>query len=230
MTRRGYPEARARSSGWWRSFEVGLSVLGGVIVLPFLAMAFIAVAIEDGRPILFRQTRIGRHGKPFEVLKIRSMRVRESGPLITAKGDTRITIVGRFLRRYKLDELPQVWNVIRGEMAVVGPRPEVPAYVALRDPMWRQLLEWRPGLTDLATLVYRDEEAELARASDPERHYREVVSPAKLALNLDYLKRATPWVDLELMLLTIRYSLFRKGFDGEKIRRKFLPGIEASRR
>ena len=163
--------------------------------------------VNDGRPVLFRQRRVGRHGEPFTILKFRSMRMRRGGPEITSSGDGRVTRTGRFLRRYKLDELPQLWNVVRGDMSLIGPRPELPRYV---DPLpaWRAVHRVRPGITDLATLVYRDEERVLAGFPDPERGYRETVLPAKLALNLEYLQRRSPSRDLKLLALTVRYSFW----------------------
>lgn len=197
--------------------------LGGLVALiPLLALIALLVRKEDGGPVLFRQTRIGRRGRPFELLKFRSMRVHDGGPVITAAGDSRITKIGQKLRDYKLDELPQLWNVVRGDMSLVGPRPEVSRYVVPANAVWERVLRVRPGITDLATLVYRNEEELLGRAEDPERTYREVVLPEKLQLNLCYLQRSTLLLDLKLILLTLRYSLFRKGFEPEAVKRQLL--------
>ncbi len=193
----------------------GLLVLG-----PLLAVVAVLVRFEDGGPVLFRQVRIGRRGRPFELLKFRTMRTSNQGPEITAAGDRRITRIGRKLRDTKLDELPQLWNVVRGDMSLVGPRPEVSRYVVPESAIWQRVLSVRPGITDLATLVFRNEEVLLGQAEDPERFYRETVLPEKLELNLTYLQRATPLRDLRLILLTLRYSFFPHGFEPEAIKRQ----------
>ena len=155
--------------------------------LPAFLLIALLIRIEDGGPVFFRQTRVGRNGRFFQLLKFRSMRVNSPGTSITAATDTRITRVGRVLRHYKLDELPQLWNVLTRDMSLIGPRPEVPEYVDLNDSTWRDVLGFRPGITDLASLIYRDEEQVLARGSnDLDRYYREVILPEKLSLNLQY--------------------------------------------
>jgi lipopolysaccharide/colanic/teichoic acid biosynthesis glycosyltransferase len=193
------------------------------VLLPALAAAAAAVWLDDGFPVLFRQIRIGRGGRPFEVLKFRSMYRDAPGALITASGDRRVTRSGRLLRRFKLDELPQLWNVLRGDMSLVGPRPEVPRYVDLREPVWRAVLEVRPGITDVATLLYRDEERILAGFEDAEKGYRESVLPAKLRLNLEYLRRRSAVRDLKLLALTVRYSALPGTLDVARIKRLMLP-------
>ena len=184
----------------------------------------LAVVADSGFPILFRQKRIGQGGKPFELLKFRSMHTGMAGTSITAGADPRVTRVGAILRKYKLDELPQLWNVFNGTMSLIGPRPEVPKFVDSADPLWRAVLELTPGITDLATLVYRDEESILEGAADPEAYYRTSVLPAKLKMNLDYARRRNWQLDLELLLLTARYSLSPAGFDPDRIRRR-LTGV-----
>lgn len=191
---------------------------------PLLLLLGAAVAVTSGFPILFRQKRIGQGGEPFELLKFRSMRTGMAGTSITAGSDPRVTPVGAFLRRYKLDELPQLWNVFNGTMSLIGPRPEVPGFVDTGDPLWREVLALRPGITDLATLVYRDEETVLKAAADPERYYRETVLPDKLRMNVDYARRRSWSRDLELLLLTARYSLSPAGFDPAAIRRRLTGG------
>ncbi len=197
--------------------------LGGLVVLaPLLAVIAVLVRCGDGGPILFRQERIGRWGRPFELLKFRSMRTSNEGPAITAAGDSRITKIGHRLRKYKLDELPQLWNVVRGDMSLVGPRPEVSRYVNPVDTVWQRVLSVRPGITDLATLVYRNEEEVLGGADDSERLYRDVVLPEKLRLNISYLERSTPLRDLKLILLTIRYSMFPVSFEPEVVKKRLV--------
>lgn len=129
------------------------------------------------------------------------------GSQITAAGDSRITRAGALLRRLKLDEFAQFFNVLKGDMTLCGPRPEVPRYVDLNDPLWRELLSGRPGITDPASLLYRDEERILSQSTDPERAYRESILPAKLRISARYLQRRTMWSDLKLIFMTARYSL-----------------------
>ena len=153
------------------------------------------------------------------------MRTGSHGSLITAAGDGRVTRAGVALRRFKLDELPQLFNVFKGDMSLVGPRPEVPEYVQLEAPVWQAVLQVRPGVTDLATLLYRDEEKLLGMSGDPNTLYRESVLPAKLVLNLGYLRSRSFLRDLKLIHLTIRYSLFPKRFDPELIKRALGAGV-----
>jgi lipopolysaccharide/colanic/teichoic acid biosynthesis glycosyltransferase len=200
----------------------GAAGLALLIASPILIAAIIAIWLEDGSPVLFRQTRIGQYGKPFSILKLRSMRKKAAGNLITMEGDARITRVGRLLRKFKLDELPQLWNVLRGEMNIIGPRPEVPLYVDAADPVWQQVLCLKPGLTDLATLVFRDEERTLARSTDIQKTYREVVLPEKLALNLNYARARSVVSDLKLIALTARYSLMPGSFNPDRLTNRLL--------
>ncbi|MEO8592810.1 MAG: sugar transferase [Candidatus Solibacter sp.] len=203
-------------------FDRGVAVLALLLWLPVSAAIGIAIWLEDGRPILFRQTRIGRGGRPFRLVKFRSMYNHRGGPDVTSSGDRRITRIGRFLRRYKLDEVPQLWNVLVGDMNLVGPRPEVPAYVEMSNALWKAILRVRPGLTDLATLLYRDEELILAGYADPERAYREAILPAKLGLNLEYLAKRSFARDLRLLALTVVYSLLPGMFNPSRARRLIL--------
>lgn len=189
-----------------RLVDILLSALGLLLLaLPLLAIA-LWVKLDSRGPVLFRQQRVGRFGRPFMIHKFRTMAVDAParGPQITVGADPRITRVGQVLRRTKLDELPQLWDVLRGAMSLVGPRPEVPKYVALYPEEMRQLLlSVRPGITDLASLQYRDESAVLAAAADPERAYVEQVLPAKLALSSRYVREATLLGDLRLILATL---------------------------
>jgi lipopolysaccharide/colanic/teichoic acid biosynthesis glycosyltransferase len=190
-----------------------------LFLLPVMAVLAAAILLDDGWPVFFGQTRVGKRGKPFRIWKFRTMRAGSRGNAITAAGDRRITRSGAVLRRLKLDELPQLFNVLKGDMSLVGPRPEVPEYVQLEAPIWQAVLQVRPGVTDLASLLYRDEEQLLGAAPDPNALYRETVLPAKLALNLGYLQSRSFWRDLKLILLSIRYSLFPKRFDADLIKR-----------
>jgi len=144
------------------------------------------------------------------------------GKKITASDDDRVTPVGSILRRYKLDELPQLCNVIRGDMSILGPRPEIPAFVNPQDPLWTSVLRVRPGITSLASLLFRNEECLLAPVSNQEEYYRSVLLPLKLRLEAEYLTKRNAWTDLKLVLLTLRYSFFPRGFDRDQIYRSFL--------
>lgn len=188
-----------------RLLDIVCAFGGLLIVAPLLAVVTLAVLLDDGWPVLFRQERVGRNGTRFEILKFRSMRAQPhgAGPLLTAAGDSRLTRVGRVIRRWKLDELPQLLNVLRGEMTLVGPRPEVPRYVAHYSDAQRAVLALTPGITDPASLAFLDEERKLAAARDPERFYLDHAMPAKIALNLDYARAATCWSDLGVVIRTV---------------------------
>jgi lipopolysaccharide/colanic/teichoic acid biosynthesis glycosyltransferase len=174
-----------------------------------LAAIAIAIKAQDGGPVLHRAVRIGRGGRPFRLFKFRTMvaGADSMGPGITAGGDPRITPLGRRLRRAKLDELPQLVNVLLGDMSLVGPRPEDPRYVALYTPEQRQVLLVRPGITSAASLAYRREE-QLLSGPDWEAAYRGQVMPAKLTIDLDYLARRSFWSDVMLIVRTAM-ALFR---------------------
>ncbi|PZP27288.1 MAG: sugar transferase [Roseateles depolymerans] len=186
-----------------RLFDILAAAAGLLLLSPLLLLAALWVKLDSPGPVLFRQTRVGRHGVPFSIHKFRTMRV-APGAAITVGEDPRITRSGRVLRQTKLDELPQLWDVLRGAMSLVGPRPELPNYVALYPAELRAVvLSVRPGITDPASLAFSHEAELLAAASDPEREYREVVLPAKLRLSADYAARATLATDLGLILATL---------------------------
>jgi len=145
---------------------------------------------------------MGREGRLFTLFKFRTMRVNDTGPLVTAAGDDRVMRIGKILRRTKLDELPEFWNVLTGDMSLVGARPEVPDLVNLNNVQWRQVLQSRPGLTDPVTIRLRNEEQLLATVSEPERFYLEVLQPYKLMGYVDYLNNRTWWKDLKVILKT----------------------------
>ncbi|MBZ5604471.1 MAG: sugar transferase [Acidobacteriia bacterium] len=201
-----------------RCLDIFGAGLGLIVLLPVFALISVCIWLEDRGSPLFHQKRVGRHGRFFELMKFRSMRTGTRGATITAGGDPRCTRVGRVLRRYKLDELPQLWNVLRGDMSLVGPRPEIPLFVDASAPVWQDVLSVRPGITDLASLIYRNEEELLRLAADVEREYRERILPDKLQLNLQYLKRQSMTGDLYIILLTLRYSLFPAAFDSGRVR------------
>jgi lipopolysaccharide/colanic/teichoic acid biosynthesis glycosyltransferase len=190
-----------------RLFDVVAATAGLVILSPLLAAIAVAIKAQDvgrdGGPVLHRAVRIGRDGRPFRLFKFRTMvaGADKVGPGITAGADPRITPVGRWLRRAKLDELPQLVNVLAGDMSLVGPRPEDPRYVALYTPEQRRVLQVRPGITSAASLAYRREEQMLC-GPEWEAAYRSQVMPAKLAIDLDYLARRTLWSDFVLIVRT----------------------------
>jgi len=187
------------------------SAAGLVLLAPVFAVVALVIAATSPGPVFFRQVRVGRGGVPFRIYKFRSMRVDAEalGGQLTIRGDPRVTRVGALLRASKIDELPQLINVLVGDMSLVGPRPEVPRYVALYTPEQRRVLEVRPGITDPASIRYRDESAVLARAADPERAYVEEVLPHKLAINLAYLDRRSLASDVGVILATV-WRLLRR--------------------
>lgn len=192
-----------------RLLDIAVSVAVLTIGIPALALIAGLVWMDSGRPILFSQSRVGRGFQRFRIWKFRSMRTGNQGPSLTVAGDHRVTRVGAFLRATKLDELPQFWNVLRGDMSLVGPRPEVPEYVELFREQYARILTIRPGVTDLASLAFRREEAILAAQPDPERHYREVVLPAKLKLAESYIAKQSLSTDAIILFRT-----FLAVFDG----------------
>ncbi len=187
-----------------RVFDFIVSALGIVVFSPVLILSALLVKVDSPGPIFFKQQRIGKEFRPFWIYKFRTMRASlDQGPNITIGNDPRITGIGRLLRQTKIDELPQLINILRGEMSFVGPRPEVPQYVQLYRKEYQQILTVRPGLTDLASLKYRDEAALLASAENPEEEYVRRILPDKIMLATDYIQRASFFFDLRLILETI---------------------------
>lgn len=195
--------ASCRSSK--RVFDFVSSLLGLTVLSPLMISVAIAIRIFDGSPVFFRQERIGLRGEPFVLLKYRTMRLKadQEGPKITVSGDQRVTRVGNWLRKTKLDELPQLWNVVIGDMTLVGPRPEVREYVDLYTPDQRQVLELLPGITDPASLKYFDEDEVLSKQSEPLKYYVEKVMPDKIEINLRYAENATLLSDIRVALSTV---------------------------
>ena len=188
-----------------RAMDIVISAAALLVLWPVFALIALAIVADDPGPVFYRQVRVGRGGKPFRIFKFRTMVVDadKKGLSITVGRDSRITRVGAFLRKTKLDELAQLLNVLRGEMSFVGPRPEVPRYVDLYTPYHRQVLLVRPGITDYASIAYRNENELLAGAKDPERMYIVTVMPAKIELNMKYLREISPLADIRLILQTI---------------------------
>lgn len=216
----------ARNADHHRSFAKGfyakygkrtldiLSATAGLILLsPLFGLVACCIKLTSRGPVFYRQVRIGQEGRPFQILKFRSMvtQTSEMDLRITVAGDPRVTAIGRILRRYKVDELPQLWNVFRGNMSLVGPRPEVPVYVAGYTPEQRMVLFARPGITDPASLAYRHEEEILADQGDPEQFYRTQILPDKLARNIAYLQQITLRNDIRIILKTGSSSFLLSG-------------------
>ena len=187
-------------SGIPRAVEVVLSLLGLIVCAPLIALSAAAIAASSPGSVIFRQERVGRGGRSFVLYKLRTMRPALGGLQVTAGDDTRVTWMGRLLRRAKLDELPELWNVLKGDMSLVGPRPEVPRYVDLENHMWRLVLRVRPGITDPMTLRLRNEEALLAEVKgEREQFYMELLQPFKLKGYLEYLRARSCWSDVKVL-------------------------------
>jgi lipopolysaccharide/colanic/teichoic acid biosynthesis glycosyltransferase len=187
-----------------RTFDFVASFIGLLLLFPLLLLLSVLIKLDSKGPVLFRQERVGRYGKLFTLVKFRSMTVKqESDSTVSVRGDVRITKTGAFLRRFKLDELPELWNVLKGEMSLVGPRPDVPGFADHLEGEDRQVLNLRPGITGPASLKYANEEEILAKVDDPEHYNREVIFPDKVRINLDYYQGQNIWLDLKIIFATI---------------------------
>lgn len=188
-----------------RFCDIVLSCLGLLLLSPLFVVVAVWIVIDNPGPVFYRQMRVGKDGKDFGLLKFRSMRVgADKSSLITiGEHDSRITRAGYYIRKYKLDELPQLWNVLVGDMSLVGPRPEVRKYVDMYTDEQRQVLTVRPGITDYASIEYIDENRILAQAEDPDRTYIEEILPAKIALNMRYIKHQTLGEYMKIIFLTL---------------------------
>ncbi len=187
-----------------RIFDFCCSLAGLTLLAPAFLAAALLIKLDSPGPVFFRQERVGRHGVPFRIFKFRTMRAGAGGSQITVGDDARITRVGRVLRRFKLDELPQLLNVLRGEMSLVGPRPEVPRYVACYPVKARKIVfSVMPGITDWASLKYKDESVLLARAADPERAYIEEILPVKMGYYVRYVQERSLLSDVKIIFLTL---------------------------
>lgn len=200
-----------------RILDVVFSAAGLLLLLPLCALVALCIKANSRGPVFYRQIRVGENGRPFRIAKFRSMdAVASNMPAgITISGDTRVTGVGRILRRYKIDELPQLWNVLRGDMSLVGPRPELPIYVETYSPGQRLVLSVRPGITDPASLAYRNEEDVLSRCENPEQLYLKRVLPDKLARNLTYVQGISFRADLRIICTTVACSFL--GVESEAV-------------
>lgn len=195
-----------------RAFDILVAVLGLILLSPVFIILALWILIDSKGPVFYRQLRVGIFGEHFRIYKFRTMRIGSDqvGPLITIGADSRITRPGFFIRKYKLDEFPQLINVLLGDMSLVGPRPEVPKYVSLYPPDIREIvLSVRPGITDFASIEYRDENSILGSADDPERVYVEEILPKKLMLCKEYVVNRNFVVDLNIIIRTIFAIFFR---------------------
>ncbi len=187
-----------------RIFDIVASGCGLLVLLPLLAILTVWIKLDSAGPVFYRQIRVGRNNRDFRLFKFRSMRVgADKHGLITVGGhDPRITRSGYFIRKYKLDELPQLINVFIGDMSLVGPRPEVRKYVDMYTPEQMHVLDVRPGITDMASIRYRNENELLETVDDPDKYYVEVIMQDKLRINLEYVARHSFWFDIKLIFQT----------------------------
>jgi lipopolysaccharide/colanic/teichoic acid biosynthesis glycosyltransferase len=186
-----------------RALDLVVSGVAIVLLAPVIAAIAAAVLLDSGSPVFYGQERVGLDFRRFRIWKFRSMRPSNSGSKITVRGDSRITRIGRVLRATKLDELPQLWNVFVGQMSLVGPRPEVPEYVEMYRNRYEAILTVRPGITDLASIQFRDEEVILAASADPIEYYTSQILPAKLDLADAYLRKRSLLLDMSIILRTL---------------------------
>jgi lipopolysaccharide/colanic/teichoic acid biosynthesis glycosyltransferase len=194
-----------------RTLDLAVALVGLLLLWPLILVGWVAAKLSSGGGGFFRQPRVGRDGRTFRILKLQTMRPQsKAGSPVTAGDDPRITPTGRWLRKLKLDELPQLWNVLTGDMSLVGPRPDVPGFADRLEGEERRLLALRPGITGPATLVFKEEEELLAGHADPERYNREVIWPTKVALNLVYLDHYHLRLDLLYILATVLPPLRRR--------------------
>ncbi len=196
-----------------RIFDLTLCIPGLMVIWPMLLVIIFLIRRDGGKTVFFRQQRIGKNGNPFLIWKFRTMveNAESLGKQLTVGDDPRITRIGHWLRKTKLDELPQLFNILSGEMSFVGPRPEVPKYVELYTEEQKQVLNLLPGITDLASIEYRNESNLLAESSDPEKTYIEEIMPEKIRINLEYCSNANVITDLMVILKTLFRVFIKRG-------------------
>lgn len=186
-----------------RLFDIIFSLLTLIILLPLFFIFSLLIIVYSKGPVFYLQKRVGKNGKLFNLVKFRTMYLNaDKQGFLTVGNDKRITSVGKFLRKYKLDELPQFINVLLGHMSIVGPRPEVPKYVALYDERQKKVLTVKPGITDYSSLVYFEESNELSKTTNPEEYYIKVIMPHKINLSLKYIENKTFWFDIKIIVWT----------------------------
>lgn len=207
-----------------RIIDAAIALIALVLLSPLLLLVSILIKISMPGPVLFTQTRIGQHAKPFTIWKFRSMKLNNSKVSITLSSDTRVTPLGRFIRKTKIDELPQLWNILRGDMSIVGPRPDVPGYYDTLQGENCQIWMLRPGLTGLDSMCYPDEQIILDQQAEPERFYDEQLWPDKVRLNLLYARNTNILLDIHILLNTAGVLLFGKQFFPIRIEGKVVAG------
>ena len=193
-----------------RLFDLFLAAISLIVLAPLFGIIALAIVLDSSGPVFYKGSRIGKDGKPFKIYKFRTMVVHadQMGSALTSGGDPRVTRVGRIMRKFKIDELPQLINVLLGEMSVVGPRPESPGYVALYTAQQNRVLQVKPGITGLTQIQFRNEEALLQRYADVEAAYTETIMPYKLSIDMEYIAQRSFFYDLRLIAETV-ISLFR---------------------
>jgi len=201
-----------------RLFDIILSGIGLILLSPILLALVVAIKRDTPGPVFFRGSRVGLHGKPFRIFKLRTMVVdaEKMGASSTSDDDPRITRIGKVLRKYKLDELPQLINVLLGDMSLVGPRPEVKKFTDLYTDKEKAILTVKPGITDWASIWNSDEGAVLVGYEDPDKAYEELIRPTKLALQLKYVRERSFWVDMRIIILTI-LAIVRPGNESQAV-------------
>jgi len=194
-----------------RMFDVVFSLLGLIFLLPIFLIVFILLKLDSKGPIIYKQIRVGLNLNNFELFKFRTMYIGSDlkGLLTVGNNDSRITRVGYWLRRYKIDELPQLINILKGEMSFVGPRPEVLKYVKLYDSVQQRILSIKPGITDWASIYFINENQLLETSDDPEDYYIKIIIPKKVNQNLKYLEHHNLWIDLKIIFITIKRIIIR---------------------
>lgn len=195
-----------------RSVDIVFSLTGLIFLSPVFLIIAIWIKMDSKGPVFYKQIRVGKNGRNFLLYKFRSMMVDadKKGLLTVGEGDSRITKSGKFIRKFKLDELPQLINVLSGDMSIVGPRPEVPKYVALYNEEQQKVLNVRPGISDWASIRFRDENKLLAEAEDSENFYITEVMPEKLRMNLEYVRKNNLWTDIKIIFMTLKKIIFKE--------------------
>lgn len=184
-------------------FDRSMALVAGILLFPVLVPVALGIRLSSQGPVFFRQKRVGKDGHLFTIIKFRTMRINDGSNTVTAVGDARITPIGSFLRKWKLDELPELYNILIGEMSFVGPRPDVPGYADLLKGNDRKILALRPGITGPASLKYYNEEEILAGVENPKEYNDTVIFPDKVRINLKYLERCSLFEDLKIIIYTI---------------------------
>jgi lipopolysaccharide/colanic/teichoic acid biosynthesis glycosyltransferase len=186
-----------------RIFDIAAAIFGLVVTLPVFIIIYLLIKIQMPGPVFFKQNRVGRHGKLFRMIKFRSMKVNHGGSSVSVRGESRITPLGAKMRKYKIDEFPEFWNILKGDMSFVGPRPDVPGYADKLTGDDRLLLSIRPGLTGAASLKYSNEEELLALQDDPVKYNDTILYPDKVRIEINYIKHWTFWLDIKIIIYTL---------------------------